>query len=94
MDETPNMHEVWAGDVLLTFDGRVLEIFGFPGQESYRFHVKNMELTAEGPDKKGRYRATAMSAKGSGGCSLEVGADDWPQVGPFLDRVLDAMPTD
>ena len=51
MDETPNMHEVWAGDVLLTFDG-------------------------------------------SGGCSLEVGADDWPQVGPFLDRVLDAMPTD
>ena len=86
------MEEIWADDILLTFDGRVLEVFGFPGQESYRFHVKNMELSIDGPDKKGRYRATATSARGSGGCALEVPEADWPAVGPFLDRVLAAMP--
>ena len=88
------MDEVWAGDVLLTFDGRVFEVFGFPGQESYRFHVKNMKLSVDGPDRKGRYRVAAMSAKGSGGCALEVGGEDWPQVEPFVDRVLGAMPTE
>jgi hypothetical protein len=41
--------EVWADEILLTFDGRVLEIFGFPGATSMRFHVRNMELAIENP---------------------------------------------
>jgi hypothetical protein len=88
------MHEVWAGDVLLTFDGRVLEIFGFPGQESFRFHVKNLDLSADGPDRKGRHMIKAKPATRGGGCAFEVGEDDWPQVGPFVDLVLGAMPTE
>lgn len=86
------MEEVWAGDVLLAFDGRVVEIFGFPGKESYRFHLRNMELSSEGPDRKGRHRVVVMSARGSGGCSFEVPPEDWPLVGPFVDGVLAAMP--
>ena len=85
------MEEVWADDILLAFDGRVLEVFGFPGQESYRFHVRNVELTVDGPDRKGRHRVEAASARGSGGCSFDVPPEDWHVVGPFLDAVLAAM---
>ena len=86
------MEEVWADDLLLAFDGRVLEVFGFPGQESYRFHVRNVDLSIDGPDRKGRHRVVAESARGSGGCAFEVPPEDWHVVGPFLEGVLGAMP--
>ena len=86
------MDEVWADDILLTFDGRVVEAFGFPGAESIRFHVLNLELTVDGPDRKGRYAVQLSPATRGGGCRVEVPEADWPEVGPFLDRVLAAMP--
>ena len=86
------MDEVWADDILLTFDGRVVEVFGFPGAESIRFHVLNLEVASEGPDRKGRYMVKLGPAMRGGGCAVEVPEADWPQVGPFLDRVLAAMP--
>ena len=86
------MDEVWADDILLTFDGRVVEVFGFPGSESIRFHVLNLDLAADGPDRKGRYTVTLEPASRGGGCSFDVPEADWPAVAPFLDRVLAAMP--
>jgi hypothetical protein len=86
------MDEVWADDILLTFDGRVVEVFGFPGATSLRFHVLNLELAAEGPDRKGRYTVQLGPASHGGGCHVEVPEADWPEVAPFLDRVLAAMP--
>jgi hypothetical protein len=87
------MDEVWAGDSLLVFDGRVLEIFGFRGSESLRFHVRNVEVSVGQPDRKMR-RSVAVkpASRGSGGCMFEVQEEDWPTVGPFLDRVLAAIP--
>ena len=87
------MDEVWAGDSLLAFDGRVLEVFGFMGSESLRFHVRNVELSIDEPDRRGRRSVRIRpAARGSGGCQLEVDEDDWRAVGPFLDRVLAAIP--
>ncbi|HEX8122586.1 MAG TPA: hypothetical protein VF549_15105 [Solirubrobacteraceae bacterium] len=86
------MDEVWADDILLTFDGRVVEVFGFPGSESIRFHVLNLDLASDGPDRKGRYSVTLEPASRGGGCQLDVPEEDWVAVGPFLDRVLAAMP--
>ena len=86
------MDEVWADDILLTFDGRVVEVFGFPGAESIRFHVLNLEMAVDGPDRKGRHALRLSPASRGGGCQLEVPEDDWAEVGPFLDRVLAAMP--
>ena len=64
------MDEVWADEILLTFDGRVVEVFGFPGSESIRFHVLNLELSAEGPDRKGRTAGLALLA-GAAGLALK-----------------------
>ena len=86
------MDEVWADDVLLTFDGRVVEVFGFPGSESIRFHVRNLDLAVDGPDRKGRVTLKLEPASRGGGCHIEVPEQDWPEVGAFVDRVLAAMP--
>ena len=89
------MEEVWAGDSLLAFDGRVLEVFGFMGSESLRFHVRNVDIAVGDPDRKGRRGLTIKPAsRGSGGCRFEIEEQDWPAVGPFIERVLDAVPDD
>lgn len=87
------MDEVWAGDSLLVFDGRVLEVFGFSGSESLRFHVRNMEIELKEPDRKGRrWLRIKPASSGSGGCMFELKPEDRPQVEPFIDRVLAAIP--
>ena len=86
------MDEVWADDVLLAFDGRVVEVFGFPGSESIRFHVRNLDLEVDGPDRKGRHDVKLAPATRGGGCHIPVGEEDWPAVATFIDRVLAAMP--
>ena len=92
VDEEWSGDEVWSGDSLLAFDGRVLEVFGFPGSLSMRFHVRNMELSVDPPDKKGRLWVGIRATRGSGGCNFHVEPGDVPVVGPFLDRVLAAIP--
>ncbi len=47
-------HELWGDDVLLVFDGRVLEVFNFPGSGAHRFHVASTVIERQGPDRKGR----------------------------------------
>ena len=42
--------EAWADECLLSFDGRILEVFGYPGQDSYRYHAR------EPPDRGRRAR--------------------------------------
>ncbi len=90
--EEAGFDSVWVGDSLLAFDGRVLEVFGFPGSLSLRFHVRNMELSVDPPDRKGRYWVNIRATRGSGGCSFHVEPQDWPAAGPFFDRVFAAIP--
>ena len=87
------MDEVWAGDSLLAFDGRVLEVFGFMGTANVRFHVRNVDIEIADPDRKGRRSVRVKPAsRGSGGLQLEVEEGDWAAVGSFLDRVIAAIP--
>ena len=67
------MDEVWAGDVLLAFDGRVQSV--------------------DEPNRKGRRMVKIKPATRGGGCVFGVDEDDWAQVGPFVDRVLAAIPS-
>jgi hypothetical protein len=88
------MDEVWADDLLLAFDGRVIEVFGFPGSESIRFHVRNLDLEIDGPDRKGRHTIKLATATRGGGCHIPVPEEDWPEVRGFVDALLAAMPSD
>lgn len=87
------MREVWVDDVLIAFDGRVVEVFGHSTHPSYRFHVQNVVVEVGEPNRKGR-RALQLdpASKYSGGCRLDVPAEDWPQVEPLVAEILAAMP--
>ena len=88
-----NPAEVSVGGTLVVFDGRVVELFGFPSSHGdKRFHVRNMELEIGEANRKGRRRVTIKSQSYSGGCTLEVDETDWSQLGPLLDQVRAAMP--
>lgn len=86
------MDEVWACDSLFTFDGRVVEVFGFPGADSMRFHVLNLVIEVDEPNRKGKRWLRMKPHKGSGGMMVEVQPADWQVLGPFLDRVWAAIP--
>ncbi len=87
------MREVWIDDVLLTFDGTVVEVFGFPSHASVRFHVRNIVVEVGEPNRKGR-RALQFdpASKYSGGVRMDVPPEDWPAVEPVVQEILAAMP--
>ena len=93
------MDEVWAGDYLLAFDGRVLEVFGFPTayyqgemEASKRFHVANVALRVDGPDRKGRRTViVTVRRRSKAGCEFRVEEEGWPPVASFLERVSGAI---
>ncbi len=87
------MEEIWIKDMLLAFDGRVVEIFGFPGSESLRFHIANLKLEITGPDRKGRHSVQLKPlSRHTGGCLFEVREEDWPAAEAYLDNVTRHMP--
>lgn len=87
------MREVWIDDTLLTFDGTVVEIFGFPGAANMRFHVHNLELEVGEPNRKGvRSFQVEPVTRYSGGARMDIPAEDWPNVEPIITEILAAMP--
>jgi hypothetical protein len=79
--------EVWVGESLLSFDGRVLEVFGYQGQDSVRYHAENLLVDVGEPDKKGK-RVVQLKPRTKGvGCALGISAEDWAHVAPLLKRI-------
>ncbi len=54
----PRMEELWINDLFVIFDGTILEMFGFimtaKTETGARYHVRNLQIDVEGPDRKGR----------------------------------------
>lgn len=88
------VHEAWFDDNCLSFDGRVVELFGF--SDSQRKHVREFGYEVKGPDRRGSYiLRTGRLKKGKlkGGTLLSVGATEWPAVEAVLRRI-DAVQAD
>ncbi len=75
------------GNVIVTFDGRVLELFR-PGMGSvHRMHVRHLaRIEQRGPDRRGNYTAD-FSPIERGGFKLTVPGDVWPQVTDLIGRM-------
>ena len=82
------MEEVSAGDYLLTFDGRVLEIFGVTSTPSVRYHARNLEIQTSGPDRKGRHDVMIKPKTRGPAIQIQIQEADWPGLSPFLESVL------
>jgi|SRR5215211_3247531 len=84
-----------TSEILFTFDGVVLEIFGLTqvfgvNQLNLRFHRDVTTIAIEEPDRKGS-RKVVINAGGSGPCQFTFGDDDRPVI-DFLERVRAALP--
>lgn len=73
--------EARSGKMLVTFDGRVFEMFGFSGP--VRYHVAELELEVKGPDKKERYEVK-IGSRWRGMAQFTVEGADWPAVEPVI----------
>jgi hypothetical protein len=95
------MDEVRAGEFLLTFDGQVLEVFGWLRRNfgiadapSLRFHVAHLQIEVDDPDRKQhRWVKLRLRDHGSVGSDICVEEADWPGVSRFLDQVQAALRT-
>ena len=80
------LFEAWAGTTGVAFDGRVVEVFGF--SDAMRFHLREVEVDADEPDRKGR--RTVKIGRGRGGAMFNVDASDWPAMEGVLQRLSEA----
>jgi hypothetical protein len=81
------MDEVDAGDLLIAFDGRVLELFNTMDGTSKRYHVRRFALTLEGPNDKGRLRGYIKPSVGSGESRFRVDGAEVPAALELLEGV-------
>jgi hypothetical protein len=82
-----------VGQVILTFDGRVLEKFSERTATAERMIVGLLHLEVEGPDRKGRREVwfTCRPNRRGGGFRLMVSEEQWPGVEPFVREVGAAL---
>jgi len=94
--KTDTWEEVRSPKVLLTFDGRILEVFadnlrydtGGGWCDSVRFHIGRLTLKEE-QDRKGRRRVYMQSGRIN--IAFRFEPHEWTTVGPFLSRVVAAQ---
>ena len=75
------------GVCVLTFDGRVVEVFSENGTSS-RLHVLMLTVDVRGPDRKGRYVIDMAPAnRGHGAIRLVVSSDVYVPLAPAIAEV-------
>lgn len=79
---------VMCDDLLLTFDGEIVEVFNFPGVGSARYHVRLMKVERGEPNRKGKVMVRiAHASRSAGGVMFEMDPAQRVAVEPFLDEV-------
>ena len=79
-----HVDEVQIENVVWSYDGRVLELFGAMGQGSVRFHRAVMSMEIAGPNRKGK---RSVQVRGPSAVLLTISEADWPVIEPLLRRV-------
>jgi len=75
------------GVCVLTFDGRVVEVFSQNGTSS-RLHVLMLTIDVRGPDRKGRYVIDMAPAnRGHGAIRLLVSSEAYAALAPVITEV-------
>jgi hypothetical protein len=76
------------GEVIVAFDGRVVEVFRRDVVETFRAHVRQLHLEKTGPDRRGRHTVEfATTSRGRGGFKLTVPPESWEQMAGFVAAV-------
>ena len=78
-------------EIVLAFDGRVLERFvpGIGG-EGTRYHVRQIQVTVQPPNRKGFTVVAVALVGGRGGFDITVTSDELAALQPLLDELKTA----
>lgn len=86
------LQEIQIEDLILAFDGRVLEVFGARHDAGSRFHVRQTKLEVGGPDKHGTYELNITGP--SGALFLELDQAQLAAATPIVEAMSAAGATD
>lgn len=89
MGETA-FRDLILGDVILSFDGQVVELFG-KTPVARRIHRLMLGMQVSGPTKKGNYVVDLSHTVGGGGIELSVAGSDWPNVELLVSEISAAL---
>ena len=78
------------GQVVLAFDGRVVECFKQGVGSISRIHLRQLLCHATGPDGKGHYEVKFSVAPWGGGFDITVTADTWRSLQPLVAEIYAA----
>lgn len=80
------------GQVLVCFDGRVLEVFSEGPASISRFHIGLLVIEAKEPDRKGRHQVDFAPVRaGRNGVRLILSEADRRAIEPVLVEVRSAL---
>lgn len=80
------------GPVVLTFDGRVVELFVTQRGSIARIHIRQLLCEATGPDRKGHFKVTFFYSSGRvGGFDLTVASETWRSLHPLVTEIYAAQ---
>ncbi|HUF84294.1 MAG TPA: hypothetical protein VMQ81_06840 [Acidimicrobiia bacterium] len=89
MRET-RFRDLILGDVILSFDGHVVELFGSTAVTP-RIHRLMLAMQVSGPTERGNYVVNLSRTVGGGGVELSIAGNDWPNVEPLLTEISAAL---
>lgn len=78
------------GQVVVAFDGRVVEFFKQGRGSINRIHLRQLLCEATGPNRKGHYEVKFSIAPRGGGFDLTVAADTWASLQPLVAEIYAA----
>lgn len=78
------------GDVILSFDGQVVELFG-KTPVARRIHRRMLGMQVSGPTQRGNYVVDLSHTVGGGGVQLSIAGNDWPKVEPVIAEISAAL---
>ena len=76
------------GEVIVAWDGRVVELFRRDVAETTRVHVRQLELVTHEPDRRGRHTVDfATTTRGRGGFKLTVPSEAWDDAKSLIEEI-------
>jgi hypothetical protein len=78
------------GQVIVTFDGHVVEVFRQGVGSITRIHLWQLQCEATGPNRKGYYEVKFSIAPWGGGVDLTVTGETWHALQPLVAEIYAA----
>ena len=78
------------GQVVLAFEGRVVELFRQGVGSVSRIHVRQLQCEATGPTRRGNYEVKFSVLPWGGGFDLAVNAETWVGLQPLVAEIYAA----